>query len=326
MARVLPERFTSASSASLSKWSAEDFIVVPRQLAAFTDPWSVEPDRETTARIESAPDEADALGSNETGELPASSDWLWDVAPLATGYSSAKEVETLADAYWIEDFVTLPLHPASNENPFVIHFGPKTPEDIASKRARWLVSLLDVPEQRRRREYVRFFERLFGEFGHHATYNVLVKLALDERIAADTLIEACRFRLLFLEKEEWWSLRPRWGGVQRPPDGRNLLGWRPAIRLVQLCGGSPDELIDEEWLTDWLELPFGDRLSWRFVDYLEDRLSLFSAGVWEQTRADRNTDRTCDWKRSHGLSAASDFARTANLIGLKSPRKEDRVC
>ncbi len=228
---------------------------------------------------------------------------------------------------WVENCLLRPFEPGANENPFVIPVRPKKPEDIVAKRARWLVSLLDVPEQRRRRKHIRFFEELFDSFDHHNTYHALATLALDEKISADTLVEACRFRLRFLDRREWWALRqPHGGGIMRPADGSNLLGWRAAVRMVQLCGGGPEEIIDDEWLADWLDLPYDDRLRWRFVDYIETRLSLFAAGVWEQSGSYRRTDRTSDWKRSHGLSVASNFARTASLIELKAPKKETRQC
>jgi hypothetical protein len=255
----------------------------------------------------------------------APTDWLWDLPAISP--ESVASTEIGSDAIdWTADCILHPFQPGASENPFAVRFRPKAPEDIAAKRARWLVSLLDVSEQRRRREYIRFFEALFHTFDHHSTYHAVASLALDERIAADVLVEACRFRACFLEKPDWWALRPLGGGVVRPAHGAGLLGWRAALRMVQLCGACPEEIIEDEWFSDWLDLPLDDRLRWRFVDYIEARLSLFAAGVWEQVGADRRTDRTCDWKRMHGLSAGSDFARTASLIELKGSReKVERV-
>ncbi|RWP48906.1 hypothetical protein [Mesorhizobium sp.] len=323
MEKVLPARSNLAKLGYSNLWGDDDFVITRGRSAQVLDPWAlesaVEVDRVEPTQV------VRELHDNPPPTTPDQADWTWDL-PLLPESLSPVGITTRAANDWTEDCLLRPFEPGAFENPFVITLRPKALENLAAKRARWLVSLLDVSEQHRRRQHIRFFEQLFNSFDHHATYHALTSLALDGRISPDSLVEACRFRLQFLDRQEWWALRSYGGGIIRPVVGTGLMGWRMAVRMVQLCGGSPEEIIDDEWAADWLDLPQDDRLRWRFIDYVEARLSLFAAGVWEQSGADRRTDRTSDWKRSHGLSAASDFARTANLIKLKAPKKEDRVC
>jgi hypothetical protein len=215
--------------------------------------------------------------------------------------------------------------PGARENPFIVNLKPRTAEDIGSRRARWLVSLLDVPEPRRRRDLIRFFEHLFATHEHHATYHALAKLALDEEIRAELLVDSCCFRQNFLERQDWWAVR-HGPTIAYAASGQNLMGWRRALKFVRMCGGDPSGVIDDDWFHDWMELPHQDPSRMRFVDYLEARLALYAAGVWESIQFDRCADRTVEWKRGNGLPGASEFARTASLIGLKSLKEERRPC
>lgn len=340
------------TAAGVCEWSAVDFVAVRKAKRRLLDPWSAVPlhdaicseiEEVTGVEIQVHSDDGDDVSQspNETREnelgptvsrseesqeaiaSPVSgTDWAWHIEP---GPSAARQQTVVALPGWAMNASLPGFMPDARENPFIVHLTRPTAEDIGAKRARWLVSLLDVPEPRRRRDYIRFFQNLFAMHEHHATYHALSKLALDEKIEPELLVESCRFRQHFLGRPDWWATR--YGPtVSYAANGQNLMGWRRALKFVMMCGGDPGGVIDDDWFSDWLELRYGDSLRTRFVDYMEARLALYAAGVWEPIRFDRSADRSVEWKRGNGLAAASQFARTASLIGLKSLKESSRPC
>ena len=308
---------TFFSGTQTAVWAAEDFISQAPRVEAYRDPWLQ--DSEVANKGQLAPTAVDVLVA--TPPVPSVESWVWGLDSSVTPASLLVN-HGEAEDWWL-DAPRPFLGPKPRENPFVIDLRPGTPESLFAKRARWLVSLLDIAEPRRRRSHIRFFEQLFADFEHVNTFSTLTRLALDERVNADDLVDACRFRVQFLERPGWWAVRSA-GFLHYANSGSGLLGWSRALQFVRLCDGDPVSVIEDDWIDGWMDLPIGDPARWRFVDYIEAKLERYSDGVWDNIPQWREIDRTPEWRREHGMAAASAFARTATLIGLNSPRETSR--
>src|SRR6202011_5429112 len=107
--------------------------------------------------------------------------------------------------------------PHAAENPF--RFDVRTPssDDKASQRARWLASLLDLPQIERRRVFERRFSDLFTVYPHAATFSALADLALEGAVA-DDLWSAFELKEIWASSPLWWSMRRRGSRQPLTPD------------------------------------------------------------------------------------------------------------
>jgi hypothetical protein len=292
-------------------WSDDDYASHPRRVITVADPWMPSP---------SSPNGRSSRQQETSGSEVA---WIWHL-PKKTP-SPKEPPEPKFRDWWFHE-AKRNNKPVLRQSPFGLNLDVPGPSNLHQKRARWLVNLLDVAEPRRRISFIRFFEDLFSEMNHHSTYAALADLALDEPVAGDHLVEACRFRIVFMQRSQWWALRNSFG-VYVPGSGSSLLGWKRSLRLVRLVGGDPSPLIEDDWYGDWLQLPRNDPHSHRYVDYVEARLTLMSDGIWDgDILVERKVNRTSDWRRTYGLPGASPYARTATLINLKSVKEEFKPC
>jgi hypothetical protein len=299
-----PEKLTlSAPLASApfpetaSQWILEDFQESPQRDNDF-DPW--EP-----LYVFRVPDPAKAKEHPNDG--PVSEDF-WD--PTFPS-SPAFEVRVLD---WQEDPRLPSFVPHAAENPFRLDLRAPSSEDKAIKRARWLVSLLDLPQLERRRVFERRFLELFSVYPHAATFSALADLAL-EGAAADDLWCAFELKEIWAASPSWWSMRRR-GSRQplTPESGMSMLGWARSLRfIVDRKGLPPEAIVDPDWFGDWLELSIGDPLYWRFIDYAEARIEAFAAGTLDSPMPPRRhvgsrPDVTID-----GFDIFDSFSRTGLL-------------
>jgi hypothetical protein len=169
-----PEKLTlSAQLASApfpetaSQWVLEDFQESPQRDNDF-DPW--EP--LYVCRVPDSPKAKD-----HPNEAPVSEDF-WDPASPS---SPDFEVSVLD---WQGDLRLPSFVPHAAENPFRLSLRAPSSEDKAIQRARWLVSLLDLPQVERRRAFERRFSELFSVYPHAATFSALADLALEGAAAA----------------------------------------------------------------------------------------------------------------------------------------------
>jgi hypothetical protein len=97
-------------------------------------------------------------------------------------------------------------------------------------------------------------------------------------IAADALVNGCRFRQRAAETAEWRWRRGRSGGPTLGP----APGWARSCRLATLCGGDcPSDYIEEHWLDEWLELRPEDPLFFSYFDMIEAKLGAMAQGYWD---------------------------------------------
>jgi hypothetical protein len=188
-------------------WLLEDFKESPQE-SDDVDPW--EPS--FVFKVPACPK------VEEPRKEPVFEDF-WD--PILPTNTEA-EIHVLG---WEEDLCLPNFVPHAAESPFRLNLRAPNSEDKAIQRARWLVSLLDLPQLDRHKGFERRFSELFTVYPHAATFSALADLALEGAIADDLW---CAFELkeIWAASPSWWSMRRR--GSRQPliPDtGMTMLGW-----------------------------------------------------------------------------------------------------
>jgi len=306
---ALPDPLASAQFPETeSQWILEDFQEGNQTVDDF-DPW--EP--LYVFRIPNAP-----TSQKHPNEIPLWEDFWDPVSP------SHNETEVVGVADW---HTNLPLP----ENPFRLKLRPPSSEDKAAQRARWLVSLLDLPQPHRRRAFERRFSELFSHYPYAATFSALADLALEEA-DADDLWSAFELKEIWASSPSWWSMRRRGSRQPLTPDsGMNMLGWARSHRFIMDRKGLPPEaIIDPDWFDDWLELSIGDPLYWRFIDYAEARIEAFAKGTLDSPVPPRRHIGSRPIVTIDGFDIFNSFSRTAVLYraeteswALTAARSED---
>jgi hypothetical protein len=297
-------------------WRTEDFIPARERPQPINDPW--EPIEDLVACPPSlaaaAPiDFWNTPGTSSTGDF-------WD--PLGA-QSINRAVRAKDEAPRWHDDVSLPeFESGASENPFSARPERVRSEQLIERRARWLLSLLDVPSQVERNRYLKHFEELFDHFPHQSTFRALADLALEET-SAQEIITAFHLRLHWRANPKLWSMRlGRSRTLIIPSQGDKALGWTRAVRLVECSKGLPPEMIiDEDWYHEWLALPFGDPAYWSFLDYIGSRLDAFAAGTLDLPRELRRLEERplgLEIVRNHSIDgfALGSASRSGYLVRL----------
>jgi hypothetical protein len=295
-----------------SRWLLEDFEASPQRNDDF-DPW--EP-----LYAFRTPDPP-KINDHE----PSVSGDFWDPVP-----SIGHDIEVTA-SNWQTDLVLPDFRPHAAENPFRLDLRTPSGEDKAEQRARWLVSLLDLPQLGRRKFVERRFAWLFSVHPHAATFAALADLALEGAVAEDLW---CAFELkeLWASSPSWWSMRRRGSRQPLTPDsGMSMLGWARSHRfIIDRKGLPPEAIIDPDWFDDWSELSIGDPLYWRFIDYAEARIKAFATGTLDSPFPPRRSVRSRPIVTIDGFDIFDSFSRTGALYraeteswALTATRSED---
>ena len=281
----------------LSFWKAEDFRPEPLARIGAADHW------EPLSRI-------DPRVLTIEPVLVARDLDFWDPLPNRPE-APAPLIGQLSS--WFDD-VDLPRFDArAAEQPFALPRYRPEAEVTSARRARWLLSLLDVPAKSRRKGLYQQFVELFDYFNHPSSFRALSDLALHE-VPADEILHAFHLKLAWAESPKFWSIRrSRLGAPFVPDSGRAMLTWSRAARMALLAKGLPAEcIIQEDWYDEWLLVPFGDPMFWSFIDYVTFRLEAFSAGV---------LDLPYELKRDGGRALPASFGGNSldgTLLGTSS--------
>jgi hypothetical protein len=313
---VLPARLASAQLLeTASRWVLEDFEASLQGDLEF-DPWEPlfvfrDP---VSPRTEDQPSEASAA------------DDFWDPAA-----PSQSDMEVVSLSNWPTDILLPDFIPHAAESPFHLELKLPSGEDKALQRARWLVSLLDLPQLKRRKAFERRFAELFSVYPHAATFSALADLALEGALA-DDLWSAFELKEIWASSPSWWSMRRRGSRQPLTPDsGMSMLGWARSHRFILDRKGLPPEaIIDPDWFDDWSELSIGDPLYWRFIDYAEARIEDFASGTLDSPAPQRRQVRSRPIVTVDGFDIFDSFSRTGLLYraeteswALTATRSED---
>ena len=289
----------------LSFWKAEDFRPEPLGFIGAADHW--EPLSRIHPRILALERVSTARDLD-----------FWDPLP---NRSEAPDPLIERHSGWF-DYVELPRFEArAAEQPFAL---PRyRPEAVSERRARWLLSLLDVPAKSRHKGLYREFVELFDYFSHSSSFRALSDLALHD-VSADEILCAFHLKLAWAESPKFWSVRrSRLGAPVVPDAGRAMLSWSRAARMVLLAKGLPAEcIIREDWYDEWLSVPFGDPMFWSFIDYAMLRLEAFSAGALdlpqELERNGRQASSASFGANSVDGTLLGTSSRTGQLVRLNT--------
>ncbi|WP_417307979.1 hypothetical protein [Devosia sp.] len=239
-----------------------------------------------------------------SGSPPPSDFWYIGASPVA---SDVPPVDWGAQS-------ALPwFDPDLSSNPFILDDAPLG-RSLAERRSRWLVQLLDIPEQRRRQRLASFFHEVFAAFPLQQTFKALSDMAVSG-VDADSMRNGCAFRIEFLDTPKL-AARRSFRARQPAPyhDPAAMLSWKRAVRLAELCnGGELVDAIDEDWHREWLALSFGEPLYWSYLDFIEWRLFSASLGYLEPELQSYRTEWTDVRLPSLSISAR----RFSHAIGLR---------
>jgi hypothetical protein len=322
-----------------SGWSDTDFVVASVAKKLPFDPWSPEVSSLHAKSVASRNDSITA----DAAETIIVSDNVVTFEPVATPHiekivSRAVTHERVARAPEIFDFwnptfeqkseqtqeitaedwarLDLPLFdPDRVVNPFVVPSRSDSLEEIASKRARWLLNLLGVSKLRRR-TFMRFFENLFDDYPAAQTFAALASL-VEDGISVDGLRTACEFRVRFLAESKWRLVRSRSKlSTAQPAMSDGIMGWARAAKWVNLCkGDDPSVYLDDTWVEDWYDLPPNSPDRWVFADYAEQRLVM----IWNDV-LEIDFDSTLRWVpsevRQHHLPTSQRLRSRLGQLAL----------
>src|SRR5712664_3174462 len=99
---------------------------------------------------------------------------------------------------------------------------------------------------------------------------------------ADELVNAFTLKQIWSDVPQFSSFRTKRRDVLIASNKASLLGWTLAVRLVrQSRGVPPEQIIDPDWLHEWLAIPYADPLYWRFIDYVCARIDSVESGALE---------------------------------------------
>lgn len=199
------------------------------------------------------------------------------------------------------------------DNPYIVDDSPSSAPSIAERRSRWLVQLLDIPEERRRVRFAAYFQEVFELFPFQQTFISLSELAVDG-VAAESVLNGCAFRLAFLQTPKLASRRA--AGMRLPypyHEPASLLSWKRAVRLSELCQGcDPSDLLDDDWYNEWLALCVDDALYWSYLDYIEWRFASSALGYWA-LELSRSRSEWTDAGLVYSLTTSRSFSRAGGL-------------
>jgi hypothetical protein len=82
---------------------------------------------------------------------------------------------------------------------------------------------------------------------------------------------------------------------------------------MQSRGIPPEQIIDQDWYDDWLNIPYGDPLYWRFIDYIDARIDSVDAGALDTPPTNRRSVSPIKDISIDGFSPFNNFSRTSML-------------
>ena len=210
--------------------------------------------------------------------------------------------------------IPFPIYdPAAPENPFSGFFSRDAQETLPEKRARWLLSMIGVKGNDRHRFVLSAFTDIFIEYPHHSTFRALSDLALED-LTADDFISAFALKQTWNDFPLFSSIRTRRREFFIASNRYSLLGWKHAVELItQSRGVPPEQIIDPDWYDDWLNIPYGDPLYWRFIDYIDARINSVEAGALDIPPTNRRFVSPIKDISVDGFSPFNNFSRTSML-------------
>ena len=164
-------------------------------------------------------------------------------------------------------------------------------------KAAVITNLLDFRSISERDDAISYLIEVFMQMTHSATFRAIQRVA--EGIDLDTLKAMIELRQIWMRRTDWWRL-----GLRTPK--RSLAFTWDTTRLICLIRKDypPELMIDEEWLTQWLQLSDIDPAYFSFSLYIEEKILSYNAELldlglrhWERNDGHFEIGDDFDWYR-----------------------------
>lgn len=148
-------------------------------------------------------------------------------------------------------------------------------EDTVIRRARakaaQLAVLLEITNIAERNKALRFLTELFEHLRHPSTFRALYNLT-SYGLDLDVLQAMTELRRVWMERTDWWLFRYR-GEVRFLRYGAAFT-WALAYRVCTVRWQfTPDMMIDEDWIDEWLTLPTGALGYFSFPEFIAEKVN-----------------------------------------------------
>jgi hypothetical protein len=251
-------------------WSADDWQPADFALPPLPDrPPPIDPWRPVPVRAPRTP------SSNGIGQEGGLGIWLDELrVPQAPGRRPPAALPVTATLERL--FASLEFDPEARQRPWQPSASGRAPSQARRKAAN-LVALLAISQLLDRAAALSFLAELFEELPHPATYEALLAQVTDG-VDWQTLRAMVELKRLWQETPAWWSRRRycqlhRRVVVIRDRAGFQGLSWSLSRRLCEARWAWPVwAMIEEEWLSEWLALPFALHRCWSFAQFLDWRI------------------------------------------------------
>lgn len=153
-------------------------------------------------------------------------------------------------------------------------------EQIVAKTARQkaadILSRLQLDRWSERENALTYLSELLEHLRHASTFRALIRLA-DEVETFEALYATIELRRVWAQRPEWWCRRHR-GEVYDIPKGWAALTWVLAQRIcVARSDFSPDAMIEDQWLDEWMLLPPGAPGYISFPAFVAEKINTLEA-------------------------------------------------
>jgi hypothetical protein len=144
----------------------------------------------------------------------------------------------------------------------------------ARGKAAAIASLVEMTSRRAQTELLDWLTEFFLERGHSATFRAIQRIAA-EGVTSDLLRAVVALRECWLERREWWVGRYNFSReVRSLRRGSGGLGWAVAARVCRSrLDYAPEDMIDESWFDEWLDLSPGTPGYLLFAAYVDAKVS-----------------------------------------------------
>ena len=147
----------------------------------------------------------------------------------------------------------------------------------ARERAARIVNILGLETAGEERTVLQFLTDFFEQFDHPATFDAIFNLAIAG-LDLSTLYAMVELKRVWIERSDWWLCRNR-RGIEYLTNGSSALTWTLAHRIcLARQDYTPETMIDEDWLSEWMALRFGAAGYYSFPAYVFDKVANVDAG------------------------------------------------
>ena len=211
-------------------------------------------------------------------DIGSMEDWLGDDLPYETDNDGSKYGDSGESVYDDSDlfFDDVPEFDEEARQPpweFESEEGQSTRR--ARDKAAEIVGSLYLKSREDQEIALTYLADLFEDpdYSHANTFHAIKRLASDG-LEFETLKAMVELRTTWRQRTDWWRGRySKRNRVRGLPKGETALTWIAARRVCLVREDLPAEImIDDDWLEEWLDLPFGSLGYMSFPYYIDMKI------------------------------------------------------